>query len=193
MKQQFDITLPKPEFSERNLYLCKGVTQESIEEITKGIVKINEEDEQYQKVYDFYGFPYRRHPIKIYLDTYGGFVYQTFGLVSVMDKSKTPIHTIVTGCAMSAGFIILVCGHERYAHSLSTPLYHQASGGVWGTVKDIKDEYMEAKRVQKMMEDIVVKRTKIPRKKLAEIYDTKTDWYMTSKEALRLGVVDKIV
>lgn len=193
MKQQFDITLPKPEFSERNLYLCKGVTQESIEEITKGIVKINEEDEQYQKVYDFYGFPYRRHPIKIYLDTYGGFVYQCFGLLSVMECSKTPVHTIVTGCAMSCGFMILISGHERYAHKLSTPLYHQVSTGFVGKVADLKEEWIEAQRLQKMIEDIVVKRTKITRQKLKDIYDRKVDWFMTSKEALRLGVVDKIV
>ena len=43
--KQYDITLPKVEAAERNLYLCKGVNQESIEEITKGIVKINEEDD----------------------------------------------------------------------------------------------------------------------------------------------------
>ena len=191
--KQYDITLPKVEAAERNLYLCKGVNQESIEEITKGIVKINEEDDQYQKIYDFHGFPFKRQPIKVYLDTYGGFVYQTFGLVSVMERSKTPVHTIVTGCAMSAGFIILVCGHKRFAYELSTPLYHQASSGVWGTIKEIQDKYMEAKRIQKMMEDIVVRRTKITRPKLQEIYDTQKDWYMTAKEAKRLGVVDQII
>lgn len=191
--KQYDITLPKVEAAERNLYLCKGVNQESIEEITKGIVKINEEDDQYQKIYDFHGFPFKRQPIKVYLDTYGGFVYQTFGLVSVMERSKTPVHTIVTGCAMSAGFIILVCGHKRFAYELSTPLYHQASSGVWGTIKEIQDKYMEAKRIQKMMEDIVVRRTKITRPKLQEIYDTQKDWYMTAKEAKRLGVVDTVI
>lgn len=191
--KQYDITLPKVEAAERNSYLCKGVNQESIEEITKGIVKINEEDDQYQKIYDFHGFPFKRQPIKVYLDTYGGFVYQTFGLVSVMERSKTPVHTIVTGCAMSAGFIILVCGHKRFAYELSTPLYHQASSGVWGTIKEIQDKYMEAKRIQKMMEDIVVRRTKITRPKLQEIYDTQKDWYMTAKEAKRLGVVDTVI
>lgn len=191
--KQFDISLPKIEAADRNLYLCKAVNQESIEELTKGIVKINEEDDQCQKIYDFHGFPYKRLPIKIYLDTYGGFVYQTFGLVSVMERSKTPVHTIVTGCAMSTGFIILISGHKRFAHELSTPLYHQASGGVWGTVKEIQDKYIESKRIQKMMEDIVVRRTKITRAKLQEIYDTQKDWYMTAKEAKRLGVVDQII
>jgi len=193
MKQPFDITIPKVDPNERNLFLCKDVNQESIEELTKGIIKINEEDDQYQKIYDFHGFPYIRQPIHIFLDTYGGMVYQTFGLVSIMDNSKTPIHTVVTGCAMSAGFVILVCGHKRFAHAFSTPLYHQASGGVWGKVKDMDEKVIESKRLQKMMEDIVVKRTKIPRTKLAEIYTTKTDWYMSSKEAKKLGVVDVII
>lgn len=193
MKQPFDITIPKVDPNERNLFLCKGVNQESIEELTKGIIKINEEDDQCQKIYDFHGFPFIRQPIHIYLDTYGGMVYQTFGLVSVMDKSKTPIHTIVTGCAMSAGFIILICGHKRFAHTLSTPLYHQAAGGMWGKIKDMDEKIVESKRIQKMLEDIVVDRTKIPRTKLAEIYTHKIDWYMSSKEAKKLGVVDFII
>ena len=191
--KQFDITLPKVDPAERNLFLCKGVTQESVEDLTKNIIKINEEDEQYEKLYDFHGFPYTRHPIKIYVDSYGGFVYQTFGLVSLMDASKTPIHTIVTGCAISGGFVVLICGHKRFAHKLSTAMYHQAAGGIWGKVKDIEEKFIESQRGQKMMEDIVATRTKIPRAKLAEIYKTKTDWYMSAKEALNLGVVDTII
>lgn len=193
MKQPLDLVLPKADISERNLYLCKGVTQESIEEITKNIIKINEEDEQYGRLYEFYGFPYNRLPIKIYLDTYGGFVYQCFGLLSVIERSKTPVHTIVTGCAMSCGFMILISGHERYAHKLSTPLYHQVSTGFVGKVADLKEEWIEAQRLQKMIEDIVVKKTKITRQKLKDIYDRKVDWFMNAQTAKKLGVVDKII
>lgn len=144
-------------------------------------------------MYSFHKFPYERLPIKIYLDTYGGFVYQCFGLLSVMERSKTPIHTVVTGCAMSCGFMILISGHERYAHKLSTPLYHQVSTGFVGKVADLKEEWIEAQRLQKMIEDIVVRKTKITRQKLKDIYDRKVDWFMNAQTAKRLGVVDAII
>jgi ATP-dependent protease ClpP protease subunit len=44
-----------------------------------------------------------------------------------------------------------------------------------------------------MMEDFVISNTKITKKQLKHYYDTKTDWYMDSKEALSLGVIDEII
>ena len=98
----------------RNLYLPKQVTQESMHELTKAILSINEDDETLQKLYEVYGLSYTPKPINIYIDSYGGAVYQCFGLLGVIGKSATPIHTIVTGAAMSCGFLILICGHKRF-------------------------------------------------------------------------------
>ena len=63
--------------------------------------------------------------IKIYIDSYGGQVYQCFGLIGVME-SKTEIHTVCSA-AMSCGFIILINGHKRFAYRHATPLYHRVS------------------------------------------------------------------
>jgi len=183
--------LPLPK--ERNLYLNKQVDQASMGDLTKNILEINEDDEHLKKLYDVYGLNYKPKPINIYIDSYGGLVYQCFGLLSVMEKSKTPIHTIVTGAAMSCGFMILIHGHRRFAHKYSTPLYHQVSGGVIGTVKQMEERLEESKRLQKQIENMTIEKTKITRKKLKEIYDGKVDWYMPAEEALELGVVDEIL
>jgi ATP-dependent Clp protease protease subunit len=94
---------------------------------------------------------------------------------------------------MSAGFMILICGHKRFAHKLSTPLYHQVSSGAIGTAKEIEEKVVEIKRLQDQLESIVKEKTDISKKKLREIFDTKKDWYMTSEEALELNVVDEIL
>ncbi len=94
-----NLQLPK----DRNIYFTKQVDQSSIGDLTKHIIEINEDDKHLKKVYSVYGIEYKPKPIKIYIDSYGGAVYQCFGLLSVMERSKTPIHTIVTGCAMSCG------------------------------------------------------------------------------------------
>jgi ATP-dependent Clp protease protease subunit len=184
-----NLELPK----ERNLYLQKQVDQASMGDLTQKIIEINEDDARLKKLYDVYGIEYKPKPIKIYIDSYGGQVYQCFGLLGVMEKSKTPVHTIVTGCAMSCGFMILISGHKRFAYKLSTPLYHQVSTTKSGTLKEIEEDIMETKRLQETIEEITLERTKITKKKLKEIYDGKVDWFMSAKEAVELGVVDEIL
>ena len=184
-------TLPKPK--SRNLYLPEQVNQESMNKLTKAIIEINENDKYLQSLYALHGIELNPSPIKMYIDSYGGAVYQCFGLLGVMDKSDTPIHTIVTGAAMSCGFMILSSGHKRFGYELSTPLYHQVSTGFRGKVQDMEESLEETKRLQKRIEDITLKKTSISRKKLTEILKRKVDWHMTAKEALDLGVIDEII
>ena len=184
-------TLPVPK--DRNLYLPKQVDQASMNDLTKGIIDINENDTYLRELYSVYNLEYNPQPIKIYIDSYGGAVYQCFGLIGVMEKSKTPIHTIVTGAAMSCGFMILINGHKRMAYSHATPLYHQVSSGFYGKVQDIEEKLEETKRLQKKIEDMTLSLTKISKKKLSDVLKNKIDWYMSAEEALSLGVVDEIV
>lgn len=184
-----ELQLPK----ERNLYLSQRVDQSSINSLTRSIIDIEHDDEYLKKLYAVYDLVYTPKPIKIFIDSYGGSVYQCLGLISIMDSCKTEIHTITTGCAMSAGFIIAISGHKRFGYKNSTYLYHQVSGGTNGTIKDIDDELVEMKRLQKIMEDITVAKTDISHKKLKEVYDTKIDWYINSSDALKLKVIDELL
>jgi ATP-dependent Clp protease protease subunit len=184
-----NLELPK----DRNIFFTKQVDQASIADVTQRIIEINEDDKRLKKIYDVYDIEYTPKPIKIYIDSYGGSVYQCFGLLSVMEKSKTPIHTIVTGCAMSCGFMMLISGHKRFAHKLSTPLYHQVSSGGWGKLKDLEEDIEETRRLQKIIEKITLEKTKISKERLKDVFERKIDWFMDSDEALRLGVVDDII
>lgn len=178
---------------DRVLYFTKQVDQASIAELTKGIIEINDHDRFLEKLYDIHGIKYTPRPIEIMIDSYGGSVYQCFGLLSIIKRSKTPIHTIVTGCAMSCGFMILICGHKRFAHKYSTPLYHQVSSVAWGKLKDIEEDANETKRLQAMLEEITLENTKITPKKLKKVYKGKFDWFMNAEESLKLGVIDEIL
>jgi ATP-dependent Clp protease protease subunit len=185
------VTLPKPKL--RNLYLPEQVNQESMNKLTKAIIEINEDDEYLKKLYAVHDIEYKPQPIQMYIDSYGGAVYQCFGLLGVMDKSETPIHTIVTGAAMSCGFMILISGHKRFGYSHSTPLYHQVSSGFYGKIQDMEEHLEESKRLQKKIETLTLERTSISKKKLSQILKNKIDWYMSAEEALSLGVIDGII
>lgn len=178
----------------RDIFLAQQVDQASIKEVVSKIVEINEHDKKIKSyLKNFYDAEYKPKPIKIYIDSYGGAVYQCLGLVSIMDASETPVHTIVTGTAMSAGFIIAVSGHKRFCYEHSTLMYHQISSAKWDTLKGIEDSMEESKRLQKILESITIKKTKISKKKIREVYDMKHDWYLTSDDAKELGCIDVIL
>ena len=183
------LDLPK----DRNLYFTKQVDQTTIGDLTQKIIEINEDDIKLGKLYSVYDIEYTPKPIKIYIDSYGGSVYQCFGLLSIIENSKTPIWTIVTGCAMSCGFMMLICGHKRFAHKLSTPLYHQVSSGGWGTLKELEQNLEETKRLQKILEKITLEKTDITKSRLKEVFEQKIDWFMDAEEAKKLGVVDEVI
>lgn len=183
------LRLPK----DRNLFFAEQVDQSSISTLSQKIIDINEDDSFLIRQAELLGFKYEPKPIKLHIDSYGGSIYQCLSLISIMENSVTPIHTICMGAAMSCGFIILISGKKRFAYKYSTPLYHQASTILYGTVKTIEEDMNETKRLQKLIEKITLEKTRISKEKLKEIYEKKIDWYMTAEEALRLSVVDEIL
>tara|TARA_B110000503_G_C7117049_1_gene400864 strand:+ start:351 stop:920 length:570 start_codon:yes stop_codon:yes gene_type:complete len=184
-------TLPLP--LRRKLYLSSDVDATSMEDLSSSIIDINDSDNYLEKLYKIHDLDYKAKPIEIFIDSYGGYVYQCMGLLGVMEKSKTPIYTYATGAAMSCGFMILISGHKRYAYKHATPMYHQVSSGFWGKTQDMEESYKETKRLQQKFENITLDLTKISKAKLKEILKTKQDWYMDPEEALLFGVIDEII
>ena len=50
-------------------------------------------------------------------------------------SSRIPIITVAMGAAMSAGFIIFLSGHKKYAFKHSQLLVHSGSAGFHGTAE----------------------------------------------------------
>lgn len=178
----------------RDIFLAQQVDQTSIKDVVTKIVDINEHDRKIRGLLmETYGSEYRPKPINIYIDSYGGSVYQCLGLISIMENSETPIHTIVTGTAMSAGFIIAISGHKLFCYEHSTLMYHQLSTAHWDTLKGIEDSVEECKRLQGILEKVTMKRTKITKKRIKEVYEMKQDWFISGEEAKELGCVDVLL
>jgi len=185
--------LPIPVPKERILYLAQQVDQTSMNALTKSILEINEDDSYIKKLSEISGFSYTPRPIEIFVDSYGGYVYQCLGLLGVISKSNAPVHTIVTGCAMSCGFLISIAGHKRFAYDQATFMYHQVSSGAIGKLKDMEEEVIEAKRLQKIIESHTLANTKLTEAELDKCYEQKKDWFFTAKQALKHGIIDEII
>lgn len=177
----------------RNLFLAQQVDQDSMNGLSKAIIEIREHDDILKKTYAIHQMNYAPQPIVIYIDSYGGAVYQCFGLLSIMKSKGTPVNTVVTGCAMSCGFMIAIHGEHRSIHKHGTMMYHQVSTGVKGKVADVEADLIEAKRLQKKIEDMTLENTKITKEKLEKVYKKKQDWYLDAKHSLKWGCIDEII
>jgi ATP-dependent Clp protease protease subunit len=183
--------LPLP--LERTLYLDKQVDQASMGLLCKTITTINDHDVHLKKLYAVYDLDYNAKPIILKIDSFGGGLNACYALIAEIERSKTPVHTIAVGAAMSCGFMILISGHKRFAYKYSAPLYHQISSAARGTYQEIKEGTENLKRWQKILESTVLKRTKITKEKLKDMRLRKIDWELTPDEALKYGVIDEII
>lgn len=131
-----------------------------------------------------------RQPIKVYIDSPGGCLTSAFTAIDAIIMSKTPVWTINIGTAYSGGFYILLVGHKRFAYPLSSCLYHEGSANMGGDANKFQNFADFYKVQRKMLKELVLEHTRIPEKE----YDShiKDDWWLTSKEALELGVIDEI-
>jgi ATP-dependent Clp protease protease subunit len=179
--------IPKPK--SRTLILGEDVSQESVSDLIKSIYEINLEDEDKESIL----VDYERQPIHLILNTYGGSVYDGLALIGAIELSLTPVVVTCLGSAMSMGLFILASGHHRRAHHLSTIMYHQISTGVWDKLEGLRKDLAEADRLEETCESILYLRTKIKKKELENHKKSKSEWYMTAEEALKLGIIDEII
>lgn len=184
-----NLQLPSPELltyyrnlEDRVIWIDYGV-DESILEVSKLIIYFNKEDK---------GVPVeQRKPIKLLLYSYGGDGQACFSLLDVIGLSKTPVHTINMGVAMSAGLLILLAGHKRFCLKTSTALAHSGSGGASGTFEQTEAQMKDYKRFVDTMRNYIIDRTNIDTKTLNK-YKSK-EWYLYSEDQVKYHIVDKII
>jgi ATP-dependent Clp protease protease subunit len=173
----------------RILILSSDVTQDSVSELMEAILEINAIDDELEEELKNYS----RQPIKLIINSFGGSVYDGFGLIAAIENSKTPIHGYCYGSAMSMGFIIYISTHYRFAHRMSTFMYHEISDVFWGNITGQKQNLKECERLQKIYDEYILERTKIPVNKILDYKTRKEDWYMSANEALKYKIVNQLV
>ena len=129
--------------------------------------------------------------IHLHIQSYGGSVFSAFSAIDYIRSSRTPVHSIIEGCAASAATMMSVTAEKRYITSHSYMLIHQLSSGLWGKYEEIKDDMENCDRLMKMIKDIYNEHTKIPKKKLNEIL--KHDLRFDAEQCLEYGLVDEII
>lgn len=131
--------------------------------------------------------------ISLYINSPGGSVYDALAIYDTMKFIKSDVQTVGIGVQASAAAFLLSSGTKgkRFLLPHATVMIHQPSSGTKGKVTDQEIDLKEALRVKRLMEEIMAKNTG---QKHAKIHvDMERDFWMTSEEAKKYGLVDKVI
>lgn len=131
--------------------------------------------------------------IKFYINSGGGLCTAGFAIYDTMQTISNPISTICLGQACSMAAILLTAGTKGKRKSLpnSRVMLHQISSGFGGKATDIMIEAKEIARMKKQLTEIVAHHTGKEYEQVLQ--DMERDFFMSSKEALNYGLIDKII
>lgn len=130
-------------------------------------------------------------PIKMYIDSNGGEVYTCMGVIDTMNFIKSTVITVNIGICASMAAIVLSNGDVRRSLPNSRVLMHQPMGGRVGQSTDIEIASRELSHVKKILYKIMADKTNKSVKDIEK--DVDRDKWMSSKQALKYGIIDEIV
>jgi len=134
-----------------------------------------------------------KEDVKIYINSPGGSVTSALAMYDTIQHIKADVATICIGQAASAAAVLMAAGAKgkRYALPNARIMIHQVMGGVEGQQKDVEIQAREMMRIKDQINTILAKHTGQTIKKIEQ--DTDRDYFMTSDEAKKYGIIDKII
>lgn len=131
--------------------------------------------------------------IHFYINSPGGSVSAGLAIYDVMKFVKCDVNTYCLGLAASMGAFLLSAGTKgkRYALPNARIMIHQPLGGARGQATDIEIQAKEILYLKKRLNEMLAEHTGQPLSKIEK--DAERDYYMSSEEASKYGLVDKVL
>ena len=131
--------------------------------------------------------------ISLYINSPGGSVYDGMASYDTMNFIKPDVATYGIGLQASMGAFLLSSGAKgkRFCLPHAKVMIHQPSSGTHGKVTDMEIDMKETLEVKEMLAKIMAKNTG---QKLAKVKsDMERDYWMTPDEAVKYGLIDKVL
>ena len=131
--------------------------------------------------------------ISFYINSPGGSISAGMAIYDTMQYIKCDVATICVGMAASMGAFLLSAGTKgkRLALPNSEIMIHQPLGGAKGQASDIKIQADHILFVRNRMNHLLSEMTGQPMDVIER--DTDRDNWMTADDAVRYGIIDKVV
>lgn len=175
------------------IYLNGIVNEDMAVKVSYYVNKIIETNKKYEEA----GLKDKKlKTVTFLINSYGGSVLHgnaIIGNIKRLQQNKIKVVGIVESIAYSMAFDIIIHCDERIGYGLSQYLLHQTAFGQGGELREFEREVEFQKKLWEKSADYYAKLTKIPRKRIDEIYDRKENYFFDAETALELGVIDKII
>ena len=131
--------------------------------------------------------------IFFYINSPGGSVTAGMAIYDTMQFIKPDVSTLCIGQAASMGAFLLAAGASAKRFSLpnSRVMIHQPLGGFQGQASDIEIHAREILALRAKLYGMLAKHTGQPVEAIER--DTDRDNFMSAEEAMRYGLVDKVL
>jgi len=131
-------------------------------------------------------------PINMIINSEGGCVYEMLAIVDYMNSLPVPVNTICRGKAFSAAALILASGTgTRYASKHSSIMFHQSSAWLQGKQSDIKASIHHVSEIDKTSNVLLSDKTTLSAEEWEQAQ--RTDYWLSSQQALDIKVIDQII
>lgn len=160
-----------------NIYFTGAITDQSIFALTTNLV----------------AFQYRDFPeINLHIQSPGGALLPSLGLVDLIRTSDIPINTYIEGYVASAGTLISVVGANRFIGKHGAMLIHQVKmGSDISKYNEIKDYSENADTLMSIIKDIYIEYTTMEENELDKWLSH--DLWMNATTCKNLGLVDILI
>ena len=131
--------------------------------------------------------------ISLYINSPGGSITAGMAIYDTMNFINSDVSTICIGLSASMAAFLLSSGKKgkRYALENSEIMIHQPLGGAQGQATEIKIAAQRILKLKDKLNKILANNTNQDIKKIEK--DTERDFFLSSKEALKYGIIDKII
>jgi len=133
--------------------------------------------------------------ISMYINSPGGSVTAGMAIYDCMQFIKPDVQTIVMGQACSMGSLLATAGakDKRFMLPNARHMIHQPSGGARGQATDMLIQVEEILAMKKNLTEIYVKHNSAGKTFEQLTLDMERDNFMSAKQALDYGLIDKII
>lgn len=163
----------------RTLTLFEPITPRSSKRLVTGLLVLEAENP--------------KDPVTVLVNSPGGSVDDGFAIYDTMRFVRSPVRVLCVGLAASAANIVLLGAPKgsRYALPNTRILIHQPSTGATGAASDIAITAREILKTRARLNRLLAEETGQKLEKIEE--DTNRDFWLSSEEARKYGLIDRVV
>ena len=131
--------------------------------------------------------------IHLYINSPGGSVSSGMAIYDTMQFIKPDVSTLCTGLAASMGSFLLCAGAKgkRFCLPNSRVMIHQPSGGFSGQASDIEIHAKEVLYLKRKLNEMMAQHTGQPIEVIDR--DTDRDNFMSAEDAVKYGLIDRVL